>query len=115
HAAQKPSQIRLLYADSLPLRDKLERIVTQMYGAAGLDLSGTAEDKLEQLTEQGYGSLPVCIAKTHLSLTHEDKVKGRPKNFKIPIRDIRLAAGAGYVVALCNDIRTMSGMPAHPA
>jgi len=59
--------------------------------------------------------LPVCIAKTHLSLTADEKNKGRPKNFHIPIRDVRLAAGAGYVIALCNEIRTMSGMPARPA
>jgi formate--tetrahydrofolate ligase len=115
HAANRPAQAKLLYADSLPLQDKLERIATQMYGASGLDISGSAQDKLDQLTEQGLGNLPVCIAKTHLSLTHEDKVKGRPKNFRLPIRDARLAAGAGYVVALCNDVRTMPGMPAHPA
>lgn len=115
HAASKPAQARLLYAGSLPLKDKIERIVTQMYGGGGTEFSTIAEEKLNQLTEQGYGELPVCIAKTHLSLTHEDKHKGRPKNFKIPIRDVRLAAGAGYIIALCNEIRTMSGMPAHPA
>lgn len=115
HAASKPSHPKLLYANSLPLKDKLERIVTQMYGAAGIELTLAAEEKLNQLTEQGFGELPVCVAKTHLSLTHEEKHKGRPKNFKIPIRDVRLAAGAGYIIALCNEIRTMSGMPGHPA
>lgn len=115
HAANKLGQARLLYSGSLPLKDKLDRIVTQMYGGAGIDYSSTAEEKLTQLTEQGFGNLPVCIAKTHLSLTHEEKQKGRPKNFRIPVRDVRLAAGAGYIIAFCNDIRTMSGMPAHPA
>ncbi|MBI4675370.1 MAG: formate--tetrahydrofolate ligase [Chloroflexi bacterium] len=115
HAANKKSQAKLLYADSLPLKDKLERIVTQIYGGESADFSSTAQDKLEQLTEQGMGELPVCIAKTHLSFTHEEKIKGRPKNFRLPIRDVRLAAGAGYVIALCNEIRTMAGMPAHPA
>lgn len=115
HAASKPAQARLLYANALPLKDKMERIVTQMYGGGGTEFSTTAEEKLNQLSEQGFGELPVCIAKTHLSLTHEDKHKGRPKNFKIPIRDVRLAAGAGYIIALCSEIRTMSGMPAHPA
>lgn len=115
HAANKPSQGRLLYADSLPLKDKIDRIVTQVYGGSGVELSSTAEDKLNQLSEQGFGSLPVCIAKTHLSLTHEEKHKGRPKNFRLPIRDVRLAAGAGYVIAISTEIRTMSGMPAHPA
>src|SRR6185295_17909026 len=115
HAANKPTQGKLLYANPLPLKDKMERIVTQMYGGAGIEFTSIAEEKLNQLTEQGFGELPVCIAKTHLSLTHEEKHKGRPKNFKIPIRDVRLAAGAGYIIAVCNEIRTMSGMPAHPA
>ncbi len=115
HAAHKPSQARLLYPNSLPLKDKIERIAAQMYGASGIDLSATAEDKLNQYAEQGFGDLPVCMAKTHLSFTHEEKHKGRPKNFKLPIRDARLAAGAGYVIAFAHEIRTMSGMPAHPA
>ncbi|MCC7164748.1 MAG: formate--tetrahydrofolate ligase [Anaerolineae bacterium] len=115
HAANKPTQARLLYANSLPLRDKIERVVTQIYGGGGAEFSSAAQDRLNQLTEQGFGELPVCIAKTHLSLTHEEKHKGRPKNFKLPIREVRLAAGAGYVVALATDIRTMSGMPTHPA
>lgn len=115
HAAQQPSQAKLLYSNSLPLKDKIERIATQMYGAAGVDVAGVAEEKLNLLTEQGFGELPICMAKTHLSLTHEEKQKGRPKNFRLPIRDVRLAAGAGYVVAFANEIRTMSGMPGHPA
>ncbi len=115
HAANRPSQAKLLYANTLPLKDKIERIATQMYGASGIELSSQAQEKLDQFTEQGFGELPVCMAKTHLSLTHEEKNKGRPKNFKLPIRDVRLAAGAGYVIALCHEIRTMSGMPAHPA
>jgi formate--tetrahydrofolate ligase len=115
HAANEKTQAKLLYANSLPLMDKIERVATQMYGAADIELSNTAQEKLAQLTEQGFGALPVCIAKTHLSLTHEEKIKGRPKNFHLPVRDVRLAAGAGYVIVTCNEIRTMSGMPAHPA
>lgn len=115
HAANKAGQARLLYSNSLPLKDKLDRIVTQMYGGAGIDFASGVEDRLNQLTEQGLSELPVCIAKTHLSLTHEEKQKGRPKNFRIPIRDVRVAAGAGYIIASCTEIRTMSGMPAHPA
>lgn len=115
HAANRKAQARLLYTDALPLADKIERIAAQMYGASEVELSGSAQEKLALLTEQGYGTLPVCIAKTHLSLTHEEKTKGRPKNFRLPVRDVRLAAGAGYVITLCNEIRTMSGMPAHPA
>lgn len=115
HAANQKAQGKLQYADSLPLTDKIERVATQMYGAADVEFSGTAQEKLAQLTDQGFGPLPVCIAKTHLSLTAEEKIKGRPKNFRLPVRDIRLAAGAGYVIAVCSEVRTMSGMPAHPA
>jgi len=115
HAANKASQGKLLYADALPLPDKIERVATQLYGAKEVEFSNVARDKLAQIAEQGLSHLPVCIAKTHLSLTADEKNKGRPKNFHIPIRDVRLAAGAGYVIALCNEIRTMSGMPARPA
>lgn len=115
HAANRPVQSKYLYADSLPLIDKIERVVTQMYGGAGVEFSATAQEKLAQLTELGFGALPVCIAKTHLSLTHEEKAKGRPKNFRLPIRDVRLAAGAGYVIAMASEMRSMAGMPAHPA
>lgn len=115
HAASKPAQTKFLYPNSLPFKDKIERVVTQIYGGSGVELSSTAEEKLAQYTELGFGELPVCIAKTHLSLSHEEKQKGRPKNFRMPIRDVRLAAGAGYVIAMVNEIRTMSGMPAHPA
>jgi formate--tetrahydrofolate ligase len=115
HAANRPTQARLLYPDTLPLKDKIERIVTQVYGGSGIELSSAAEERLDVFTGQGFGPLPVCLAKTHLSLTHEEKQKGRPKNFKLPIRDVRLAAGAGYVIAMTNEMRTMSGMPAHPA
>lgn len=115
HVANKPSQVKRLYGDGLPLVDKLERVATQVYGASGLDIHAGAEERLSQITEQGFGELPVCIAKTHLSLAHEEKNKGRPKNFRLPIREVRLAAGAGYVIAFANEIRTMSGMPSHPA
>lgn len=115
HAANKVAQAKFLYANPLPLKDKIERIVTQIYGGAGVEFSSTAEEKLATYTEQGFGTMPVCIAKTHLSLSHEEKQKGRPRNFKMPVRDVRLAAGAGYVIAFANEIRTMSGMPAHPA
>lgn len=115
HAANKSSQPGLLYADALPLRDKIERVVTRMYGGSGVEWSATSEEKLTLFAEHGFGELPVCIAKTHLSLTQDEKHKGRPKNFRLPIRDMRLAAGAGYVIAFANEMRTMSGMPAHPA
>lgn len=114
HTTNQPSSFKLLYPDSLPLRDKIERIVTQLYGGEGAEVSGAAQDKLEQFAEWGYGDLPVCIAKTHLSLSHEEKQKGRPKKFRVPIKDVRLAAGAGYVIALCGDQGVMPGLAREP-
>lgn len=115
HTANKPIDFKPLYADSLSLKDKLERVVTRLYGGEGVEYSATAEDKLRTFSEWGYGDLPVCISKSHLSLSHEDKVKGRPRHFRLPVRDVRLAAGAGYVIALSSETRTMPGLPALPA
>lgn len=115
HTTDQPSSFKLLYPDSLPLRDKIERIVTLLYGGEKAEVSASAQDKLEQFAEWGYGELPVCIAKTHLSLSHEEKHKGRPKNFRVPIKDVRLAAGAGYVIALCGDQGVMPGLSREPS
>jgi formate--tetrahydrofolate ligase len=86
-----------------------------MYGADGADLLPEAAEKLARYEALGYGGLPVCMAKTHLSLTHDPKIKGRPTGWRLPVRDVRLAAGAGFVVALCGAISRMPGLPTHPA
>ena len=115
HAANKPVTAEIVVCKYLAAQGQDGTHCDANLRRWGVELSSPAEEKLHLLTEQGFGDLPVCIAKTHLSLSHEEKQKGRPRNFKLPIRDVRLAAGAGYVIAFANEIRTMSGMPAHPA
>jgi formate--tetrahydrofolate ligase len=106
---------RLLYPDDMPLREKIEAVAVRVYGASGVDEMPAASRALKQYEELGYGKLPVCMAKTHLSLSHDPALKGRPKGFRVPIREVRLAAGAGFVTALLGEMRTMPGLPSHPA
>lgn len=114
-ACSRPSKFKLLYNDDLPIKEKINRIVTQIYGGEGVDYSSVAEQKLKLYTGLGYGKMPVCMAKTHLSLSHDEKLKGRPRGFRVPVRDIRAAIGAGFLSPLCGDIRTMPGLPSVPA
>jgi formate--tetrahydrofolate ligase len=85
-----------------------------VYGADGIDLSGEAQQHLELMERLGYGALPICMAKTQSSLSHDPALKGRPTGFRVPIRDARLFAGAGFVTAYCGDMRTMPGLPSRP-
>ena len=104
-----------LYPDEMPLREKVETIATRVYGAAGVDFAPAAVKALAEYTALGYGHLPVCVAKTHLSLSHDPALKGRPTGFRFPVRDVRLSAGAGFIYPLAGDMRTMPGLPSHPA
>jgi formate--tetrahydrofolate ligase len=113
-ACSRPAKFKLLYSDDLPIKDKIERIVTQIYGGDGAEYSTTAEQKVKVYTELGYAKLPICMAKTHLSLSHDEKLKGRPRGFRVPIRDIRASVGAGFLYPLCGDMRTMPGLPSIP-
>jgi formyltetrahydrofolate synthetase len=106
---------RLLYPDDMPLREKIELIATRVYGADGVELAPAAAKSLAEYTALGYGHLPVCMAKTHLSLSHDPAVKGRPTGYRFPIREVRLAAGAGFIYPLAGEMRTMPGLPSHPA
>ena len=85
-----------------------------MYGADGVDYSSEAESKVNLYTKLGYDKLPVNMAKTHLSLSHDPNWKGVPKNYSLPIRDIRASVGAGFLYALCGEMRTMPGLPSRP-
>ncbi len=114
-AAESPSEFRLLYPDELPLRDKIERIATKIYGAGSVAFSPRASRELDQYTAMGFGTLPVCMAKTHLSLSHDPRLKGCPKGFELPVREVRLSAGAGFIYPLTGEIRTMPGLPTVPA
>jgi formate--tetrahydrofolate ligase len=114
-ACERPKEFRFLYPDDMPIRDKIEVIATKVYGAAGVDFHPKAEKKLKRYTKFGYDHLPVCMAKTHLSLSHEPNWKGVPTNFRLPVRDLRASVGAGFVYPLCGDMRTMPGLPSRPA
>lgn len=111
----RPSRFAPLYVPSDSLDEKLHRVATRVYGAEGVRLEPRAQKQLEQLTQMGHGGLPVCIAKTQYSLSHDPQLLGRPRGFVVPIRELRLAAGAGFVYALAGDISTLPGLPAHPA
>ncbi len=114
-ACERPKSFRFLYDLELPIRAKIEIIATKVYGAEGVDFLGPAEQKIKRFTRLGYDKLPICMAKTHLSLSHEPRWKGVPTNFRLPVRDIRASVGAGFLYPLCGDMRTMPGLPSSPA
>jgi formate--tetrahydrofolate ligase len=113
--ADGPADLKRSYDLAEPLETKLERVATQVYGAAGISLSPAARRELDHYTALGYADLPVVIAKTHLSVSHDPTLRGDPRGFTVPIREVRLAAGAGYVYALAGEMRTMPGLGRHPA
>ncbi len=114
-AAEGAPDFRFLYPDELTLREKIEEIAVRVYGASGVDELPAATKALDTYEELGFGRLPVCMAKTHLSLSHDPARKGRPSGFRVPIREVRLSAGAGFVTPLLGEMRTMPGLPSHPA
>jgi formate--tetrahydrofolate ligase len=114
-ASEDPSRsFQLLYPDEMSLTDKIETIVTRVYGGAGVEYLPAARKSLKQFEDLGYGRLPICMAKTQYSLSHDAGLKNRPTGFTVPIREVRLAAGAGFVTALCGEMRTMPGLPSKP-
>ena len=104
-----------LYESELALDKKIEKIATEIYHASHVEFQGTALKKLKDFEAMGYGNLPICVAKTQNSISHDPKLIGAPKGFVFPVRDVQLYAGAGFVVALAGDIMTMPGLPKHPA
>ncbi|MBV8978663.1 MAG: formate--tetrahydrofolate ligase [Alphaproteobacteria bacterium] len=113
--AGKGSDFRPLYPDDMPLTDKIATVAREIYRAADISLSPDAAKKLKQYEADGFGKLPVCMAKTQYSFTAEPDIRGAPSGFILPVRDVRLSAGAGFVVALCGDLMTMPGLPRDPA
>ncbi len=114
-ATEQPSQFRFLYDLDLPIKEKIEIIAREVYGADGVDFEPLAEERIAEYTRLGYDKLPICIAKTHLSISHDPNLKGAPRGFRVPVRDIRLSAGAGFLYPLVGKIRTMPGLPTRPA
>ncbi|GAB3248767.1 formate--tetrahydrofolate ligase [Nocardioides dilutus] len=113
-ALKEGSSFRYLYDLSAPLVEKIETIATQIYGADGIDISPAAAKALAEFERLGFGRLPVVIAKTHLSISSDPTLRGAPTGWRMPVREVRAAAGAGYVYAICGDMRTMPGLPKHP-
>lgn len=113
-AAGKPKDFKFLYPLDIPIKEKIKTIATKIYGAKDVEYSELAENKVRLYTERGWDNLPICMAKTHLSLSHDPNLKGRPKDFILPVRDIRASIGAGFLYPLCGEMKTMPGLPSHP-
>ncbi|MCX6384892.1 MAG: formate--tetrahydrofolate ligase [Actinobacteria bacterium] len=114
-ACDKPSDFKFLYPLEATIKEKIETIATKIYGADGVDYLPKAEEKIALYIKQGFDKLPVCMAKTHLSLSHDPNLKGRPRGFRIPIRDVKASIGAGFLYPLLGEMRTMPGLPKVPA
>lgn len=113
-AAEKETHFKFLYPLEMSIKEKIETICTEIYGADGVDYLPEAEAKIELYTRLGFDKLPMNMAKTHLSLSHDPNVKGAPKGFRVPIRDIRASVGAGFLYPLLGEMRTMPGLPTRP-
>ncbi|MHB1002579.1 MAG: formate--tetrahydrofolate ligase [Thermoleophilia bacterium] len=114
-ACDRESNFQFLYDDSASIKEKIEAIATKVYGADGVDYMPEAEQKIEAFTKAGYDKLPICMAKTHLSLSHDPTLKNRPTGFRVPIRDIRPSIGAGFLYPLLGTMSTMPGLSERPA
>ncbi len=112
---EKPSGFKLLYDDDLSLKEKIETVCTEIYGADGVIFTAAAEKEIKKITDMGFGDFPVCMAKTQYSLSDDPKKLGRPEGFDMTVREVYVDAGAGFVVAMSGDILTMPGLPKHPA
>lgn len=113
-ACSTPSHFRFLYPLSLPIASKIEAICREIYGASGIELSDLAQSQISTYEKQGYGGLPICMAKTQYSFSHDPKLKGVPEGFTVPIRAVRLSAGAGFLYPLLGDMQTMPGLGTRP-
>lgn len=111
----EPSDFRFSYEDGTDIAEAIEAVATKVYRADGVDFTPAAKRQLAQLRENGFGNLPVCIAKTQYSFTDQDKLLGAPEGFRITVRELKVSAGARFVVALTGSVLTMPGLPKHPA
>jgi formate--tetrahydrofolate ligase len=109
-AAEQPGDFRFLYPEEAPLREKIETIATRVYGADGVDYAPPAARQLDSYERNGFGALPVCIAKTPLSLSHDPSLRGVPTGWRLPVREVRASVGAGFIYPICGEMRTMPGL-----
>jgi len=114
-ACEEPNQFSMLYESAATIRQKIETIATEVYGADGVDYAPLAVDQIDRYERAGFGNLPVCIAKTHLSISSDPKLKGAPTGWRLPVREARANVGAGFVYLVSGDMRTMPGLSSSPA
>jgi formate--tetrahydrofolate ligase len=114
-AAEKPNEFKFLYELDQTIKSKIDAIATKIYGAEAVSYTTKAEQQIRDYEANGFGGLPICMAKTHLSLSHDPLLKGAPRNFTLPIREVRASVGAGFIYPICGDMRTMPALPEHPA
>jgi len=114
-ACEKPNNFHFLYPDDMSIKEKIETIASKIYGADGADYLPLAEQRIKLYTALGYDRMPINMAKTHLSLSHDPNLKGAPKNFRVPVRDVRASVGAGFLYPLLGAMNTMPGLPSRPA
>ena len=114
-ACEKPSDFKLLYPDEMSIKDKIETVVKKVYLGDGVEYAALAEKQIASYDKAGLSHLPLCMAKTHLSLSHDPALKGVPKGFTVPVSEVRAAAGAGFLYPLLGTMRTMPGLPSKPA
>jgi formate--tetrahydrofolate ligase len=110
-----PNGYSCLYPLQASLKEKIETLATRIYGADGVDYTPLADRQLASYERNGFGNLPICIAKTQYSLSHDGSLKGAPTGFRLPVREVRASVGAGFVYPICGDMRTMPGLSSHPA
>jgi formate--tetrahydrofolate ligase len=113
--AAQPANFHFLYPSEASLREKIEAVATRIYGADGVDYAPLASRQLDGYERNGFGRLPVCIAKTQYSLSHDASLKGAPTGFRLPVREVRASVGAGFIYPICGDMRTMPGLASNPA
>jgi formyltetrahydrofolate synthetase len=114
-ACEKPTNFNYLYPLDMSIKEKIETIAKKLYGADGVEYSPKAEQQIKLYTEVGFDKLPICMAKTHLSLSHDPTLKGEPKGFTVPVREIRAGVGAGFLYPLLGEMMTMPGLPTRPS
>ncbi len=114
-ACEKPADFQFLYPLEWSIKQKIEKIATTIYGADGVTYEAAAEKQIKNFEKAGFGHLPVCMAKTHLSISHNPVLKGRPRGFTVPVREVRASVGAGFIYPLLGEMRTMPGLPSRPA
>jgi formate--tetrahydrofolate ligase len=114
-ACNEPTTFSMLYPDSFSLREKIEKVARTIYGAAGVEYSDLASEQLDRYEHLGMSHLPVCIAKTHLSISADPTLKGAPTGHILQVREVRASVGAGFVYPICGDMSTMPGLGSAPA